>query len=95
MFDITLLDEPDQISLPQLARRAKVHGSTPWRWALKGINGHVLPTAKHGGRRVTTLTAYQNWLVAINGEPAARSQTPRQRQRQIELAEQKAEEMGL
>ena len=31
---------------------------------------------------------------AINGEPI-RSETPRQRQREVERAEQKAEEMGL
>jgi hypothetical protein len=94
VIDINILDEPDVIGLTELARLKKVHTSTSWRWALTGVDGQILPTAKFGGRRVTTLTAYHKWLVAINGEPV-RSVTPRQRQREIERAEQKAEEMGL
>ena len=95
MIDISLLDEPDQISLPQLARREKFHVSTCWRWALTGVKGHVLPTANHGGRRVTTLNAYQNWQAAINGEPAARSETPAAYERRQRAAEHQADEMGL
>ena len=96
MTDIDILNGPDRISLADLARREKVHLSTCWRWALTGVRGHVLPTANLGGRRVTNLIAYQNWLAAINGQPAIRSGlTPRQRERQIERAERLADELGL
>jgi hypothetical protein len=95
MTDLNLLNEPGRISLANLARREKVHLSTCWRWALTGIRGHILPTANFGGRRVTSLRAYQQWLAAINGQPALRSETPRQRERQIERAERRADELGL
>ena len=47
-----------------------------------------------GGRKYTTRESFLRWIAAINGE-AIRSETPRQSQRQLERAEQRAEELGV
>jgi len=44
--------------------------STAWRWATNGIRGHRLETTVVGGRRVTTMSAYERFRQAILAGPA-------------------------
>jgi hypothetical protein len=69
--------------------------ATLWRWRTKGVRGHKLETMLYGGRRVTSREAIARFLAAINGEPAIRVVTPRQRELSIERAERRAEELGV
>jgi hypothetical protein len=39
---------------------------TLWRWATRGIRGHVLLTQLIGGTRYTTVAAIQNFIAATN-----------------------------
>ena len=81
-----LLSEP-RISLNALARREGVHLSTCWRWCLRGCKGHKLESFNVGGKKFTTLPAYERWLAKINGAKMSAAQTPRQRDRAIDAAE--------
>jgi hypothetical protein len=83
-----------RLALTLLAREQNKSIPTCWRWTSRGVKGHVLESFSCGGRRYTTREAFSRWIAALNGEPI-RSQTPRQRQQQIERAEQAAEELGL
>lgn len=89
-----LLAEPP-VSLLALAKKLDVHVATPQRWSQRGCRGHVLQTYLRGSRRYTSIPAYERWVAAINGEPAAASQTPRQRELAIDRAEQEAEALGV
>jgi hypothetical protein len=63
-----LLAEP-RISLVDLAEREGVHFSTVSRWCSEGgFKGHRLESFNIGGKKFTTIPAYQRWLQAINGE---------------------------
>jgi hypothetical protein len=84
----------ERVYLTDLAKREGVHNSTTCRWGMRGIRGHKLPTWMFAGRRCTSEQAFRDWLASLNSEPI-RSETPRQRQRQIEEAERLADEMGL
>jgi hypothetical protein len=67
---------------------------TLWRWRTSGCRGHRLETILFGGRRFTSREAITRFLRAINGEPI-RSETPRQREKAIDLAEKRAEQLGV
>lgn len=82
----TLITEA-RISLNALARRESVHLSTCWRWCLRGCKGHLLESFAVGGKRFTTLPAYERWLAKINCTASTASVTPRQRQRAIDVAD--------
>ena len=90
-----LLDDPTRIALADLAHREKVHPSTCWRSALRGIRGHILPTAKFAGRRVTSVSAYRISLETINGPSGPRGETPQQSNRRLLQAEQHAKVLGV
>jgi hypothetical protein len=81
-------------SFVETAQREGVHISTVWRWAQRGIDGHVLASFSCGGRKYTTREAFKRWIAAINGEPI-RSETPRQRERAIKRAERRAQELKV
>jgi hypothetical protein len=68
--------------------------ATLWRWRTIGVRGQKLETMLYGGRRVTSREAIARFLAAINGEPI-RTETPRQRERSIERAERRAEQLGV
>lgn len=74
------------------------HVSTLWRWRKAGIRNVQLENLMYGGRRVTSLEALNRFFASVtaitDGQPMS-VVTPRQRQRQIELAEQRADELGL
>lgn len=84
-----------RIALGLLAREQCVSVTTSWRWCLRGIKGHVLESFTVGGRRYTTREAFARWVALTNGEPAARGQTPRRRERAIDTAERAANELGV
>jgi hypothetical protein len=68
--------------------------ATLWRWRTSGCRGHRLETLLFGGRRYTSREAIARFLSAINGEPV-RTETPRQRERAISRAENRAQELGV
>ena len=72
--------------------------ATLFRWRTRGCRGVVLETMLMGGRRVTSLEALEKFFAAVtaaaDGVPV-QAETPRQRERQIELAEQRADELGV
>ncbi len=88
-----LLNEA-RISFSALAKRENVNLSTVWRWALRGIRGHRLECISIGCRRFTSREAFERWVAATNGEPV-RTETRRQRERAIDRAEKRAEELGV
>lgn len=83
-----------RLALTQLAKEQNKSIPTCWRWTTRGCKGHILVSFSCGGRRYTTREAFSRWIAAINGEPV-RTETPRQREQQIERAERAAEELGL
>jgi len=88
-----LLNET-RVSLLTLARELGVHVSTVWRWSLRGVRGHQLKCFSLGGRRYTTRQAFTRFLAATNGERIVVGQTPRQRERAIDLAEKELDALG-
>ena len=64
----TLLAET-RIALGKLAEREDVHISTAFRWTQQGCKGIRLESFSVGGRKFTTLPAYDRWLAAINSAP--------------------------
>lgn len=88
-----LLLEP-RISFGDLARREEVNISTVWRWSLRGCKGHQLESFNVGGKKFTTLPAFERWLAKINGEKLPRAETPRQRRLATERAERELELLG-
>jgi hypothetical protein len=96
MFD--LLNEP-RISLTELAKREGVNCCTVWRWAGRGVRSIRLETFSRGGRRFTTLSAFdrfcQRITVATQGEKLPASQSSRSREKQIERAEHEAANLGV
>jgi hypothetical protein len=92
MTDQLLREE--RISLTTLAQEQSVSVPTAWRWAQRGNRGHVLETISVGGRKFTTREAFARWIARINGEPV-RTETPRQRERAITVAEHRAAELGV
>lgn len=92
-MSIDLLSET-RVSLTALARELNLSVSTCWRWDKGGIRGHRLECFSLGGRRYTTREALERFVAATNGE-SVQAETPRQRERQIELAERRADELGV
>jgi len=78
--------------------KRRPHVATLWRWRAPGIRGVKLESMMYGGRRVTSLEAldrfFERVTAAADGAPA-RAETPRQRERQVERAERRADELGL
>lgn len=54
--------DAERLSLADAARRLNVHPGTCWRWALKGVHGHTLPTILVGGRRFVLLRDLEAFL---------------------------------
>ena len=72
--------------------------ATLFRWRQAGIRNVKLETMMYGGRRVTSIEAldrfFERVTAAADGMPV-RAETPRQRERKIERAERRADELGL
>jgi hypothetical protein len=81
-----LFSEP-RISINALAKRVGFHPSTCWRWCLRGVRGIVLESFNVGGKRFTTLPAYERWLTKINRKEASANPVPAYRERAVDAAE--------
>jgi len=92
---IDLLSE-SRISPTKLARREGISPSTPWRWLLRGVKGHKLESFLVGGKRYTTLEAYQRFIVALNAGPGERpvARTTKQREAAVARAEKELTDAG-
>jgi len=70
------LQHPIYISLSALAKSLpafngrSVSAPTCFRWATRGIRGHLLRTIRIGGRSLTTLEDYERFASAIESGPA-------------------------
>lgn len=74
---IPLNEVPD--ALPLRRRGKKVHVSTIWRWASRGVHGHKLKTWRVGGTTCTTQSAIDEFISATSQRT-----TPSPRLRQLE-----------
>jgi len=52
----------------RVARGRRIHVSTAYRWALRGVRGRRLPTARIGGRLYTSKGAFSWWASALSGD---------------------------
>jgi hypothetical protein len=84
-----------RIALTRLAQEQNVSVPTSWRWTQRGVKGHILASFSCGGRKYTTREAFARWIAEINGERVAGGETPHQRERAINRAERKADELGV
>jgi hypothetical protein len=58
---------------------------TVWRWATYGLRNVKLETIKLGGRRITSVEAFQRFIAATNGQPPpTQSTSNKEHQREIE-----------
>ncbi len=83
----------------------KIHASSLWRWARKGIHGIRLETRRLGGRFVTSLEAIERFSKRLaEVDPPERLPRPRsrrkarstaQRCRDVEQAHQDLEKHGI
>lgn len=72
----------------------KMHASSLWRWARKGVRGVRLETLRLGGRYVTTVEAIERFAKTLSQLPAATEashgqharHTPRKACRQAQIA---------
>jgi hypothetical protein len=76
-----------RISLNDLARREGVHISTCWRWCLRGVKGHILESINVGGKKFTTLPAFERWMAKINGTGSLANQSQQRRGDSVDAAE--------
>ncbi len=76
--------------LSQLRRDGRSpHVSQVYRWAGKGLKGHILETVVIAGSRCTTSEAVDRWIAALSGHTPTTSQpvrTPTRRQRDHDKA---------
>jgi hypothetical protein len=84
------------VRLSQLRRDGRSpHVSQIYRWASKGIRGHVLETVCIAGSRCTTSEAVDRWIAALSGRDSAEStRTPVRRQRDHDKADKQLAASG-
>ena len=76
------LASEDVISLTAAAKRLphlrgkRIHTSTLYRWASRGVRGTVLETARIGGSTVTSAEALQRFVDSLSRPPAAHATPP-------------------
>jgi Protein of unknown function (DUF1580) len=61
--------------LPRL-RGKRIHCSTLYRWANRGVRGIVLETARIGGSTVTSAEAIRRFVDSLSRPPAPRTPPP-------------------
>ena len=77
-------------------RGKKIHLSTLWRWAKRGVQGVRLETIRIGGRTYTSREALQRFAIRRTVQPTPTDnepQTPRSRQRRQEQARRRVEQI--
>lgn len=75
--DLTTL-QGDAISLAEALELfpRRPHIATVWRWATTGLRGVRLETYRSGRNRVTTRSAVQRFLAALNADLVVESTPP-------------------
>lgn len=82
--------------LPRKRRGRTIHRSTIYRWATTGVHGVRLETVKIGGQLYTTIEALERFTMQCSGADTRREKhTPHRRQRAIEQAERRLDELGI
>ncbi len=107
LFDEEVLTLPQAAAcLPRIGGK-KLHASTVWRWARRGLHGIRLETRRVGGRMVTSKRALEDFTKTLaNLPPEERPSAPvsvlpprmraeRQRQRDIAKAEAELKAAGV
>ncbi|BBO35558.1 DUF1580 domain-containing protein [Lacipirellula parvula] len=91
-----------RVSLSELATREGVNVSTVWRWTLRGVRGVTLESFAVGGRRFTTLQAFERFVEkSTAASPSLASAAPRpsthssQREAAIQAAENELDNAGV
>ncbi|MGD0138691.1 MAG: DUF1580 domain-containing protein [Tepidisphaeraceae bacterium] len=96
---IRLHDVPDVSWLPSRRGGAKLHVSTAWRWAMRGVRGHKLRTVRVGGTLCTQETWLRDFFEALAdtapGPDRAITRTPLRRQHEIAAAQKRLKEQGI
>lgn len=95
---IDIQNEP-LLSLTKAAQTDHVHVSTVHRWRLRGILGIKLETIRIGGKRMTSREALQRFhervTTAADGEPTARTESDRARERRLAKVEAELTAAGI
>lgn len=52
----------------RVVRGRRIHNSTAYRWALRGLRGIRLPTVRIGGRLYTSESAFSWWATELSDE---------------------------
>jgi hypothetical protein len=63
--------DSEDLSLSQIAKKAKCSIATAWRWALYGIRGVRLESWLKGGRRFSSAAALQRFNDRLNANSDA------------------------
>ncbi len=100
---ISRLLEEDLVPLAVIARETPGRNSrgvnvrTVWRWATKGIRGHVLESCIVGGLRMSSREAATRLFSAISADAhcACDCSQPDQRQHAIEKANRELDAAGI
>lgn len=86
-----------RLTLSQLARAQSVNTATVWRWTIKGVRGVKLESLAVGGRRVTSVEAFERFIAATNSNTVATPPvpSPHERRKAVERAERELKEAGI
>lgn len=81
--------------LPRQLNGRRVHISAVYRWMSRGVRGVLLEFVQVGGRRYTSKEVLQRFADRLTSSeaPAVQESTPRRRQREIERAAKRLEEI--
>lgn len=69
-MDIEQLLHETRIAFTQLAQEQNISIPTVWRWAQRGIRGHVLESFSVGNRKFTTREAFSRFIAVTNAQPS-------------------------
>lgn len=69
-MDTEQLLRETRIPFTQLAQEQNISIPTVWRWAQRGIRGHVLESFSVGIRKFTTREAFSRFIAVTNAQPS-------------------------
>lgn|GEM_PF-658676 len=98
MIDLTTETPKTLANAAQSLPGGSVHVSTIHRWRMKGVRGVRLETFLRGGIRYTTDEAIARFFAATTAAAdgdATTVRTPRQREREVTVAERECREAGF
>lgn len=80
--------------LPGRRRGRKLNIATVFRWAQRGLRGVMLETISIGGTKCTSEEALKRFFARL-GSAAMPTESPQQRERQIDAAESALKQAGF